>query len=145
MDGSLRRLFRENMPEVHWQSIETGMTGRGIPDSNGCYLGSEFWVEFKWIPSGWRVPLRPEQIGWLLTRSRHGGSVFVAIRKADELWLLNGGAARDLKDHGLRKCPPEAVLGVWPGGPTRWPWGEVLAHLARTGARRGRLASRGAL
>ena len=31
MDGGLRALFRQHLPEVDWQSIETPMTGGGVP------------------------------------------------------------------------------------------------------------------
>jgi len=124
MDGNLRKIFRERLPQVHWVSIETGGTGRGIPDSNACYNGSEWWVEFK-LTNGWAVNLRPEQIGWLLQRTRAGGRTFIAIRRrADELWLFEGAFARELKDYGLRGAPPP--IGRWSGGPSAWDWGQIL-------------------
>lgn len=123
MDGNLRKIFRERLPQVHWVSIETGGTGRGIPDSNACYQGTEWWVEFK-LTSGWAVNLRPEQIGWLLQRTRVGGRTFVAVRRrVDELWLFLGSSARELKDGGLRSTPS---LGHWPGGPGSWDWNRIL-------------------
>lgn len=141
LDGGLRQLFRDNLPQVHWQSVETGATGRGVPDSNGCWRGREFWVEFKQT-EGFAVTLRPEQVAWLTRRARAGGRVFVAVRRrctagprrarADELWLLAGSSAREAKVLGLRGLPeeaPDAVLGSWGGGPSRWSWDEVLAVL----------------
>lgn len=137
IDGGLRLLFRQNV-RAHWQSVETGMTGRGIPDSNYCMQtpsgGIEGWVEFK-LTSGWSVTLRPEQVGWHLARARAGGRTFIAVRRnnrpkrIDELWLCRGAFARELKTGGLRGAPPEAVLGAWPGPPARWPWPEVSAAL----------------
>lgn len=148
-DGGLRGLFRDNLPRFHWQSVETGMTGRGVPDSNFCAPpGIEGWVEFKQTEE-WAVTLRPEQVGWLCRRARAGGRVFVAVRRwpaasrrreaADELWLLAGAAARELLDYGLpggprcpldaSRLPPGAFLSVWPGGPARWDWDAVAVTL----------------
>ena len=44
--------MRTNLPQIHLQRIETGMTGAGVPDVNGCAKGKEFWVELKEIHSG---------------------------------------------------------------------------------------------
>lgn len=138
IDGGLRALFRERLPQVHWQSIETAGTGRGVPDSNGCYAGVEFWVEYK-VTDGYAVELRPEQVGWHCQRSRAGGRTFVAVRRrclagprkaaADELWLLPGRLAREVRSMGLRELPDDFVLGAWTGGPAKWDWGEVLRLL----------------
>lgn len=142
VDGGLRTLFREKLREgFHWQSIETGGTGRGIPDSNYCCDGIEGWVEFKQT-EGWAVTLRPEQIGWLVTRSMRGGRVFIAVRRqhdggvrrgesVDELWLLRGAAARELRTQGLQGGV--GVLGVWSGGPAGWDWQGVRARLLGAG------------
>jgi len=143
-DGDLRKLFREHLPKIHWQSVETGGTGRGIPDSNGCGLttdannsvvGIEFWIEFK-VTAAWAVALRPEQVGWLTQRARHGGRVFVAVRRtskggprsgppSDELWLLDGQYARDIKQDGLRKLPAGSLLSRSTGGPAQWDWQKI--------------------
>lgn len=144
-DGDLRPIFRARVPPpVHWTSVETGGTGRGVPDSNFCADGVEGWIEYK-VTAGWSVTLRPEQIGWLTTRARHGGRVFVAVRRrceegprrdwADDLYLLEGAAARELREQGLRqfavtKNAPTArrqagLLGVWSGGPSAWDWQAV--------------------
>lgn len=130
MDGNLRSLFLKNLPQVHWQSIESGMTGRGIPDTNGCFDGQEFWIEFK-ETQHWSVSLRPEQIGWLMRRARAGGRVFIAVRRAgQELWLLSGNDAIDLKENGLRGCHPNNVLATYGGGPRAWDWNDILTALA---------------
>ena len=111
------------------------MTGRGIPDSNGCYQGCEFWVEYK-TTSRWSVDLRPEQVGWILRRTRAGGCVWVAVRRlcpggprtaaADELWVFKGSVVKELKEKGLRGVAPEAL---YPGGPAKWPWATMLTLL----------------
>lgn len=136
IDGGLRPLFRQKLPTIHWVSIETGGTGRGIPDSNGCRDGNEFWVEFKQTKTH-SVGLRPEQVAWLMRRSRVGGSCFVAVRcrteagprrgpARDELWLFRGSDAVELKQDGLNCC---LHLGVWEGGPANWCWAEIERQL----------------
>lgn len=126
-DGGLRRLLRENLPTVHWCTVESGAIAPGTPDVNGCRHGSEFWIECKQT-DGWAVTLRPEQVGWLMRRARAGGRVFVLVRRASsELWLLPGARADLLKAEGLRGSV--APLGVWRGGPARWSWAEVEAQL----------------
>ncbi len=137
-DGSLRGLFRNHLRrDFHWQSIETGGTGRGVPDSNYCCNGIEGWVEFKQT-TGWAVTLQPEQIAWLVVRAKAGGRVFIAVRRldtggprkgdaSDELWLLRGSFARELKHDGLR-CSA-AVLCAWGGGPSAWDWNRVKTYL----------------
>ena len=131
VDDGLRVLFRKNIRQCHWQSVETGFTSRGVPDSNCCLQGSESWIEFKSVRRGWAVKMRPEQVGWLLTRERHGGRTFVAVRRraqgADELYLYRGTSARDLKDRGLL-TPPILRCG---GGPARWDWSAVEQTLVR--------------
>ena len=94
-------------------------------------MGHEFWIEFK-ETQHWSVSLRPEQIGWLCRRSRAGGRVFIAVRRAGkELWILNGGCAVELREYGLRRCHPSAVLATYGGGPKAWDWGDILAILSK--------------
>jgi hypothetical protein len=130
MDGGLRSLFRKHLPQVDWLSVETAMTEGGVPDANGCVDGKEFWVEFK-ATRAWAVRVRPAQVGWIERRLRHGGRVFVAVRRqhasgSDELWLIQGGAVRGLRDYGLRCAFGAMKFGTWDGGPTAWNWAEVL-------------------
>lgn len=139
MDGNLRKLFKDHLPDFHWQSIETAGTGRGVPDSNYCFKGSEGWVEFK-ITKGYSVGLRPEQTAWILRRVRAGGRVFVAVRRqrsagprtgdaVDQLWLLHGAHAASIKRDGLKKVDPGALAGVWDGGPAHWGWAALRGLL----------------
>lgn len=141
IDGGLRVLFRDNLPTFHWQSVETGGTGLGVPDSNYCRLGAEGWIEFK-ATQGWTVTLRPAQVGWIDQRCRAGGRVWIAVRRtvasgarrdaADQLWLIAGCHARLAKTGGLKVLLEEdAVTGVWDGGPRRWDWDEIHGHLIR--------------
>ena len=131
MDGNLRKLFHSNLGGFHFQAIETGMTGRGIPDSNYCYKGKEGWVEFKQTKH-WRVGIWPEQVAWIERRTRAGGRAFVAVRRAEkELWILAPGAARLLKDPGLKGVPDKLVLGWWDNGPSSWDWDAVAKILTK--------------
>jgi len=130
MDGGLRRLFRERLPQFDWTSIESGGTGRGIPDSNACCKGIEFWVEFKQT-TGHVVSLRPEQCGWIARRCRAGGRVWIAVRQRaaggprrearDVLWLIPGCHAQLAKQIGLKFDQYDRVL-TFHNGPSNWDW-----------------------
>lgn len=132
-DGNLRQLIQHYLPGPHWQAVESGGTGRGIPDVNGCWQGVEVWVENK-ITSGWQVGLRPEQIGWIHRRARAGGRVFVLTRRVaeagprrgaavDDLYLHAGRVVVELAQRGLQEGP--APLLHTSGGPSRWNWAMV--------------------
>mgnify|MGYP000465838860 CR=1 FL=1 len=135
IDGGLRPIFRDKLKKGwHWQSVETGGTGLGVPDSNFCKSGVERWVEFKQTDA-WACTLRPEQVAWHRRRALCGGRSFIAVRRwhdggprkgppVDELWLFYGEDAMRLKDRGL--CAEGVVdLGIWKGGPSRWDWDEI--------------------
>lgn len=125
IDGGLRQLFRANLRQAHWNSVETGGTAQGVPDSEYCFPGGPCgWVEFKQI-RGWVVPLRPAQIGWLTRRSRMGGRCWVAVRKEGTLWLVPGSEAAAIREVGMRGITP-----VGEGGPSEWDWAEIAEQLA---------------
>ncbi len=112
IDGGLRKLFKEKLPEFHWQAIETGGTGRGIPDSNFCGLGVEGWIEFK-KTDGWTITsFKPEQVAWILKRTAAGGRVFVGVVQA--------------RPAGPRNGKPSKVLWVVPGQHVRALYGLPL-------------------
>ena len=105
-ESAFWQLVKKNLPNTHLQRIETGGTGRGIPDLNGCYKGVEFWVELKVVNAGKMIRLRPEQIGWLVKRSMHGGRSFVLVRTPDaQIYLYPGKDAREVLEEGLRREP----------------------------------------
>lgn len=128
---------------VDWQAVESAVTGAGIPDSNACWRGREWWVECKATPSrgDYSLPgLTTLQIGWHLRRAACGGVTWVLTRRhpetkpprqgrgepngsVDELWLHRGADAAKLASAGLRGAPP--ALGPCPGGPASWPWERV--------------------
>jgi hypothetical protein len=140
VDGGLRRAFREHLRAGWmWTSVETGGTGRGVPDSHYASGGATGWVEFKTESSLGCVGLRPEQVAWLAGYARHGGRAWVAVRlvhgggprkgaAADELWLLDGRWAREVRRAGLTAGAP-GVAGRWVGGPAGWCWPAVGAVL----------------
>lgn len=144
VDDGLRPIFRSYLIPLGFdmQSVETGGTGRGIPDTNYCTGGLEGWIEFK-ATSGWSVDLSPEQIGWIERRVRHGGRVWIAVRRrheggarrggaVDELYLLPGKFVRDARLNGLRgaNLGPH-LMGPFEDGPSRWDWDTVAEALRR--------------
>jgi hypothetical protein len=132
-DGDLRAIFRRNLPKFDWTSVESGGTGRGIPDSNYCLDGREGWCEFKQTKA-WAVGLRPEQVGWILRRVRHGGRVWIAVRRmredSDELWIAPGNLAGELKAEGLNGLVANTLIRLrWFGGPAKWNWDQIAKVL----------------
>lgn len=124
IDGGLRPIFRRHLPLVHWQSVETGLTGRGVPDSNGCYMGSEFWVEYKKCGAN-KVRIDPFQVAWHERRHRAGGRTFLAVGRMDEIHLYRGSRIREVYERGLRTRPDV----FYRGGPTVWNWDSILKFL----------------
>lgn len=158
IDGGLNDEFRKHLPGIFFQRIETGGTGRGIPDS--CYCGRNAfrevsqsvwqepyvqngtmgWVEFK-TTDGWVCGLRPEQLGWGDRWARSGGRLWLALRRraaagvrrgeaVDELWMVPGRSWVMVGRVGLRGLvPQEHDHRLWTGGPQRWGWDAVRSLL----------------
>jgi len=121
IDGGLGKLLQEHLRDVHWQRIETGGTGRGTPDINGCWRGIEIWIELKQA-THWQVEIQPEQVAWIERRARAGGRVFVMVRqKRTILWLLRPTAARCLIRGTRLDMIPDAIYRG-EGGPSAWQW-----------------------
>ena len=94
---SLRwKQLRDNLPKVHWQRIETGITGAGVPDVNGCLDGKEVWVELKRV-KGRQIGLRPMQIAWLATRTKYGGRYYVLAKKDKTIKLYSVDSLEQIK------------------------------------------------
>src|SRR6516162_9112454 len=125
-DGDLRKLFRLNLPRFDWTAVETGLTSRGVPDSNYCYEGVEGWLEMK-KTRGPRVLVSPEQIAWAERRLRHGGKVFCAVRHGKDMSLFDGWAMRQLR---LKRIDEVEAIGTWTGGPSNWAWSDVASILS---------------
>jgi len=135
IDGGLRKLFHKNLPGFHWQAIETGGVGLGVPDSNFCREGVEGWVEFK-TTDAFKVQIRPEQVAWIERRARAGGRVFIAVRRktkagprkgpaVDELWLLGPEFAR------MAYLNKAVEYRQWESGPKNWNW-EAIQRVLTT-------------
>ena len=123
-DGRLRQILREFLPEMDWTSVETGGTAGGVPDCNFCFAGSEGWIECKLVTRGWKVSVRPSQVGWISRRCRHGGRVFLLTRRTvgdrDDLHVLDGRLILDFSNanFSLQKF----IMPTYRGGPREWPW-----------------------
>jgi len=145
IDGSLRKIFRVKFAEAHWNSVETGMTGLGIPDSEYCFPpsrtgleGASGWVEFKLTHAN-KVRISPEQVAWAERRVRVGGRCWMAVRQTalagprrtarDALFLYWGTQVRAVLQNGLVERP----WGRWEGGPARWNWVEIRQGLTAKG------------
>lgn len=126
IDGGLRKLFHDKI-KGHWQAIETGGVGKGVPDSNFCIDGVEGWIEFK-KTDHWKPVIRPEQMAWIHRRVRAGGNVWIAVRrKKDELWLVQGKWVVELHDLGLKGV--EALH--W--SDNNWDWDYIRNSLKSKG------------
>lgn len=131
IDGGLRPLFKKYLPMVDWAPVESPMV-MGIPDTNACYRGVEFWIEFKQAEA-YRVLITPHQVAWALRRTRHGGRVWIAVRqRQDNLVLMTGMHAAALEEEGLH-MPTRNFAGVYTGGPRAWPWLDILRVLTQPG------------
>lgn len=149
IDGGLHAEFKKHLPDFFFQRVETGGTGRGIPDAH--YIspgGAAGWLELKQT-DGWLVPLMPEQQGWADRYARMGGRIWCAVRqrraegprveRRDVLWLVPGAWAIPAAAGGLRGSVGTLLrpwgLGVgpwqWPGGPRKWDWHEVRRLLTQ--------------
>ena len=140
-DDGLRALFAKHLRRVHWTPIELGVMVSGVPDHNGCSEGVDFWVEYK-ATEDHSVGLEALQVGWILTRMRHGGRCFVVTRQrhdggprkglpVDALWVHEGWDAAELKAGGLLACPPVLHLDAVVDGPSHWDWDRVRDVLVR--------------
>ena len=87
-EKTLYQALKKNLPRVHWQRVETGAISTGVPDVNGCWQGSEFWVELK-IGVIQSVKLSPQQCAWHMRRASSGGVswIFASDPSSRKLWM----------------------------------------------------------
>lgn len=87
-------------PLAHWQSIET-TTGRGVPDVNLCYRGTELWMELK-VGKKPEPILRPEQFAWAIRRFTAGGNCCIVMLEDNDPRFLSVFLApyNDVRRHG---------------------------------------------
>ena len=97
-ESQLWTLIKQHIPkDAHVQRIETGLTGKGVPDLNYCQKGKEIWIELKSI-EGNKSQLSPFQIAWLYNRTKAGGNCYVLIRKKKEIRLFQEKTLDGYKD-----------------------------------------------
>jgi len=116
------------MPHFFFQRVESASVASGIPDLHYCASGAAGWLELK-ATSGWAVEIAPAQVAWAEAYARHGGRVFLTVRRycttgprriaADELWLYRAPLVRTVMVGGLKAEIPTLYLT---GGPSRWNW-----------------------
>lgn len=130
-DGDLRKLFKKHIPKFHWQPIETGAMGSGIPDTNWCFEGQEGWVEYKWSDRG-LITLRPEQVGWIIERTRHGGNVKIAVRWTqygeEYIGIFDGHMCEDFTRRSVIDNL-EYMIYSSAGKPNIWVWNKIQEAL----------------
>ena len=129
-DGGLRSIFRRNLAQYQWTSVETAGTASGVPDSEYCTPnGIQGWVEFKQTHQ-FSVVIKPFQVAWLMRRCRYGGNAWIAVRRVptakkydgvDELWLMSGNQAEVLFHYGL----DGVSAWCWQGGESCWNFEEI--------------------
>lgn len=149
-DGGLGALFRK-MTDFDWTIVETGGTTPGVSDHNYCIDGVEGWVEMKQTRT-YRVNFEQFQPQWIHRRVRHGGNVWIAVRRwhdggprrgdpVDQLWMFAGRDVLELADNGMSL---DIAAGMWGGGPHAWGWRAVHGLLRRPQAAAGDCALAGA-
>ena len=90
--------------------IESPSTEPGIPDVYGVVQGISVWIELK-VVDGLVVPLRPDQVAWLVGHAMYGGLGYVVARKKQEIRIWNGDDSRYIvKPGGWKDVPP---IGSW--------------------------------
>ena len=120
-------LLKNNLTDIHFQRIETGLTGSGVPDVNGCAKGKEFWIELKEIHRGKSLTLRPMQVAWMAKRSAVGDQVFVLARKQDviKLYHVDGlSGAKELQENPKGFYQKSLVTLIKP-----YEWGNLYSAL----------------
>jgi hypothetical protein len=121
-DGNLRSLFRRNLSDFFWETIEC-YSSPGVPDSYFCRGGICGWVEFKKCEGNKIRSLTPEQVAWHMAHHRKGGRSFFAVRRERELLLFAGSRGPILAERGL---DGPSILGLWN---QPWPWDQVANSL----------------
>jgi len=130
-EKNFSKLFIKHLPkDAHHQRIETGDTGRGIPDINIGYDSREYWVELK-VVKGRQIKLSPEQIAWHFRRTRAGGVTWIIAQdkyegvrkgKGDVIYAWEGQHSMTVADKGLNFD----AKYKWEG-PFNWP--EIMWRL----------------
>ena len=101
----------------------------GIPDVDYCVFGVEGKIELKDRP---KAParattaafgdkgLRDEQVGWILTRIRHGGLVWVMAEVGPAIYLIHGSWAEAFNEMTVAELERASTWRL-PVGPLKNP------------------------
>ena len=115
-ESQLWTLVKQHIPkDAHVQRIETGLTGKGVPDLNYCQNGKEIWIELKSI-QGNKSQLSPFQIAWIHNRAKAGGNCYVLIRKNKEIRLFQPKTLEELQELNWNSEP-----SIGTTAPYDWP------------------------
>ena len=115
-ESQLWTLVKQHIPkDAHVQRIETGLTGKGVPDLNYCQKGKEIWIELKSI-QGNKSQLSPFQIAWIHNRAKAGGNCYVLIRKNKEIRLFQPKTLEELQELNWNSEP-----SIGTTAPYDWP------------------------
>ena len=101
-EKALYQALKTNLPKVHWQRIEVGSLGTGVPDVNACWQGKEVWIELK-LGSLQSINLSPQQCAWHMRRANAGGVSWILSydHSKRELWLIPGIESINLRERTL--------------------------------------------
>jgi DNA-directed RNA polymerase specialized sigma54-like protein len=106
-EKSLYQTLKNSLPKVHWQRIETGALGTGVPDVNACWQGNEFWIELK-IGTIQSVNLSAQQCAWHTRRATRGGISWILIHDPSkhQIWCVPGSQSVSLRNRTLCSSSP---------------------------------------
>ena len=79
------RKYVGGLLEGHNIQVESHATSAGVPDTNGCQNGYEYWIELKYTTTDKKYKVRPTQMTWFRRRVRAGATnCFILWRYDDE-------------------------------------------------------------
>lgn len=93
----------ESRTQLDMNRVENS-AGSGMPDVEGIYIRSQFWLELKAADrpktADGKVDvkhLRPKQVEWLHNRWLAGGNAWILIRVKRAYYLIPGKHSREVK------------------------------------------------
>lgn len=128
-----RKTHRE---KLHMTRIENSVSS-GMPDVEGCYSSTQFWIELKCEArpkrEGTKIKprFRPGQVPWIERRVKAGGQAFVLLQvgqgAASSRYLVPGNEVAALA-RGMTEAELDAVSAIPPKAKAVWV---VVAAAAR--------------
>tara|TARA_Y100000310_G_scaffold321717_1_gene379746 strand:+ start:6704 stop:7105 length:402 start_codon:yes stop_codon:yes gene_type:complete len=103
-EKQLWKRLRDNLPDIFWQRLESGMTAPGIPDLFGCIEGRYSFIELKCV-RGKKIRLSNKQINWQRRAESCGvRTTILAWQKTksiDRFYIWDGKHAADIARMGI--------------------------------------------